>query len=74
MKKIVFLMLTLVLFLSACSLESPLKKENEGKTNKKKSEMFAPSFHYRRNFCYYLKKKKKGCVPNSMYIYFLHIF
>lgn len=39
MKKILILLMTTMLFLSACSLESPLKKGNQGKTNKKKSEV-----------------------------------
>lgn len=39
MKKLLILIMTTVLFLAACSLESPLKKDNEGKTNKKKSDI-----------------------------------
>lgn len=39
MKKLLILLMTTVLFLAACSLESPLKKDNEGKTNKKKSDI-----------------------------------
>lgn len=39
MKKTLILLLSVVMFLSACSLESPLKNKNEGKTNKKKSEI-----------------------------------
>nr|WP_263315032.1 D-ribose ABC transporter substrate-binding protein [Mammaliicoccus sp. Marseille-Q6498] len=39
MKKFLILLITAMLFMSACSLESPLKKENSGKTNKKKSEI-----------------------------------
>ena len=39
MKKFLILFLSLVVFLSACSLESPLKKDNGSKTNKKKSDI-----------------------------------
>lgn len=39
MKKLLIFTLTVVLFLAACSLESPLKKSNNGKTDKKKSEI-----------------------------------
>ena len=39
MKKLLAITLALVLFLAACSLESPLKNDKNGKTNKKKSEI-----------------------------------
>lgn len=39
MKRLAIILLTVVVFLAACSLESPVKKEQSGKTNKKKSDI-----------------------------------
>lgn len=39
MKRLAIFLLTVVVFLAACSLESPVKKDQSGKTNKKKSDM-----------------------------------
>lgn len=39
MRKLLIFVLAMVFVLSACSLESPLKKDNQGKTTKKKSEV-----------------------------------
>ncbi|UWF57029.1 substrate-binding domain-containing protein [Staphylococcus hyicus] len=39
MKKIVIFIVTCMIVLAGCSLESPVKKDNSGKTSKKKSEI-----------------------------------
>lgn len=39
MKKAVILFLACVMILAGCSLESPVKKDNSGKTTKKKSDI-----------------------------------
>lgn len=39
MKKLLAMTLALVLFLAACSLESPLKNDKNGKTNKKNQKL-----------------------------------
>ena len=39
MKKLLAITLALVLFLAACSLESPLKNDKNGKTNKKNQKL-----------------------------------